>query len=73
MHTRMDNVKSIYQPQTKFGGEGGGRVIKISVFPLTGLKILGRAGTHIFFYYFCSAKKKNYAFGNVFRFAFPNA
>ena len=36
---------------------------KISVFWVTGLKILGRVGTHIFFYFFFSGKKiQFYAF-----------
>ena len=31
---------------------------KISVFLATGLKILGRVGTHIFFHYFLFSRKK---------------
>ena len=42
-HTRTDNVKTVYPPQTKFAGG-----IKISVFQVT----LGRVGTHIFSNYF---------------------
>ena len=33
---------------------------KISVFRVTGLKILGRVGTHIFFNYFFFWKKNNF-------------
>ena len=41
---RTDNVKTVYPLQTKFAGG-----INISVFQVTGLKILGRVCTHNFF------------------------
>ena len=33
---------------------------KISVFPATGLKLLGRVGTHILFYFFSSKNLQLY-------------
>ena len=44
---RMDNVKTVYPTTNKVCGG-----YKKSVFGVTGLKILGRAGTHIFFILF---------------------
>ena len=55
MDGRTDNVKTVYPPQTKFAGGGGGEGI-ISMFRLMGLKILGRVGTHIFLIIFFSGK-----------------
>ena len=42
---RTDNVKTVYPLQTKFAGG-----IKISMFQGTGLKMLGRVGTYIYFF-----------------------
>ena len=46
---------------------------KINMFLVTGLKILGSVGTHIFFKYFFSQKKKNNFMGFERYFAFQNA
>ena len=50
----MDNVKTVYPPQSLRGGKGG---IIISVFLVKGQKILGRVGTHIFFFSIKPEKK----------------
>ena len=56
---RTDNVKTVYPLQTKFAG-----AIIIYVPKITGLKFLGRAGTHFFFSlsFFSEKLKKSLAF-----------
>ena len=56
---RTDNVKTVYPLQTKFAGG-----IIIYVPKITGLKFLGRAGTHFFFSlsFFSEKLKKSLAF-----------
>ena len=49
-----------------------GQIRKTSVFPETGLKSLGRVGTHIFFKYFFSGKLYNFMHFER-HFAFQNA
>ena len=55
--TTTNKVCGGYKNKQSLGGGGG---IKISVFRVTGLKILGRVGTHIFFNYFFSGKNYNF-------------